>query len=136
MACRNTLRATMEGFLKQYEADFPGTCGQFAASMFPTGADQALVGRVRDSLCDGPPEIAIALLRGFGAYDMAGAMSRAGVPVRVVNADMMPTNLEGNRTLADFSAKIMTGVGHFPMLERPEEFNRLLRETLAELPGR
>jgi pimeloyl-ACP methyl ester carboxylesterase len=29
--------------------------------------------------------------------------------------------------------KLMAGVGHYPMLEAPEEFNRLLQETLDEL---
>jgi pimeloyl-ACP methyl ester carboxylesterase len=27
----------------------------------------------------------------------------------------------------------MAGVGHYPMLEAPKEFNRLLQETLDEL---
>jgi pimeloyl-ACP methyl ester carboxylesterase len=33
----------------------------------------------------------------------------------------------------DFDATIMKGCGHYPMLERPAEFNRLLEETVRAL---
>jgi pimeloyl-ACP methyl ester carboxylesterase len=32
-----------------------------------------------------------------------------------------------------FEARIMAGVGHFPMLEKPAEFNALLAEAVEEL---
>jgi len=49
------------------------------------------------------------------------------VPVRAVNSDMYPVNVEGNRKVAaSFDVKVMKGVGHFVMLEDPPLFNRLL----------
>jgi pimeloyl-ACP methyl ester carboxylesterase len=33
----------------------------------------------------------------------------------------------------DFDAVIMKHMGHYPMLERPDEFNRLVAETIASL---
>jgi len=37
------------------------------------------------------------------------------------------------RVKADFDAVIMLHMGHYPMLERPEEFNRLLASIIAEI---
>jgi sigma-B regulation protein RsbQ len=37
-----------------------------------------------------------------------------------------------NKKYADFKAVIMEGVGHYPMLEKPAEFNEKLREVLKE----
>jgi sigma-B regulation protein RsbQ len=43
---------------------------------------------------------------------------------------------EANRRhMKFFDFKIIKGVGHFPMLERPEEFNRLLEETVKGIAG-
>lgn len=126
-----------EAGLKQFEQDFVGTCSKSTASMFGADADPALVARVVASTCAAPPEVTVAVLRRFFAeVDPLGSMRKAGVPIRVINADQLPTQVEENREFADFSAKIMHGVGHFLMLERPDEFNRLLAETLAELSGR
>ena len=44
------------------------------------------------------------------------------------------TNLAVNRKYADFDATILSGPGHFLMLERPGEFNAILREWLSVLP--
>jgi pimeloyl-ACP methyl ester carboxylesterase len=42
-------------------------------------------------------------------------------------------NMEGNRTPADSDAVIIDGVGHYPILQRPDEFIPLLAEILGRL---
>ena len=37
---------------------------------------------------------------------------------------------------ADFGAVTIEGVGHYPMLEKPDEFNRKLRDVLKEFATR
>jgi pimeloyl-ACP methyl ester carboxylesterase len=37
------------------------------------------------------------------------------------------------QSIADFDAVVLPHTGHFPMLERPDEFNRKLAETLAAI---
>jgi pimeloyl-ACP methyl ester carboxylesterase len=65
---------------------------------------------------------------------MRRALAAVRVPIRCINAASMPTRVETNRRYApDFDAVIMQQVGHFPMLERPEEFNRLLAQAVAEI---
>ena len=55
------------------------------------------------------------------------------VPIRCVNADLWPTNVESNRKYADFDAVILPGYGHFLMQEAPEEFNQALIETVTAI---
>jgi len=54
-------------------------------------------------------------------------------PITCINSDKYPTNVEANQRYApSFKAKIMSGVGHFNMMEDSETFNRLLEETIKE----
>ena len=124
----------MEPLLQQFERNFAVTCASFARAMFPEGSDPALVGRVTDSMCSSPPEVAAPLMRSFTSYDMASSLQGAGVPVRCVNSSMLETNVEGNRSLGiDFDAVTMEGVGHFLMMEKPAAFNQHLASWVEEL---
>lgn len=71
---------------------------------------------------------------------VADALAGTGVPIRCINAAPRPpvgpaTDVEANRRFADFDAVLMEDVGHYLMIERPAELNRLLGELLDELLG-
>ena len=122
------------GLITAYEQDFPGTCNTFVRSMFTPASDPALMDRVAGDMCSGNAEMGIALLKQFPNYDMKAALAAAGVPVRCINSTVYATNIEGNRHYApDFDAMTMDGVGHFLMMEKPDEFNEKLKQTLASL---
>ena len=58
-------------------------------------------------------------------------------PLRAINGDLYPTDIAANRKIKpDFDAVFMKHVGHYPMLERPDEFNRLVAEAVAVLVKR
>jgi pimeloyl-ACP methyl ester carboxylesterase len=119
-----------------HEKDFAGACPGFVASMFPAGAEAAILDRTRAWMCSAPPEVAVPLLRAAAAYDAGPALAAVGAPVRAIQSAGYPTDVEGNRRLyRDYAALIMDGVGHFPHLERPEEFHHRLAAVLAELSG-
>ena len=122
--------------IAQFEADFHGTCQRFARSMFTSAAEPRLVLQVEARMCDAPPEIAIALLETFPLFDMRAALCAVNVPVRSINAPFPfpPTEVEKNRQYhADYDALIVKDVGHFLMLERPDDFNAALRLILETL---
>ena len=82
------------------------------------------------------PEIVARIMEGLAGYDLGAVVQTAGVPIRAINGDLWPTGIEANRKVApDFDAVIMKGAGHYPMLERPDEFNRLLVEVVNGLAG-
>ena len=123
-------------FLAPFESDFAGTCRGLVASMFLKDADPALVERIAADMSAGQPEIGIALLREYINYDAAAAFTAvpAAIPIRCINSTMYATNVEGNRAYhEDFEVVEMDGVGHFLMIERPEEFNALLNQVIAGL---
>lgn len=120
--------------MDSYETDFAGTCDRFVQSLFLETADSALVESTARDMCSAPAEVATAIMGQFGDYDQGAVMAAAGVPVRAINSAAYPTNVEGNRRFApEFDAVLIGGVGHFPMLIVPDELNRRLLETLAEL---
>lgn len=122
-------------FVQSLKDDFAATCGEMMKSLFHDDADPALVDEVRKLMCKPEMPVPVDCLDAFDGYDLTTAFKECKVPIRSVNGDLYPTNVEGNRTLADYDAVIIEGVGHYPMLERPEEFNRLLSEMVGELVG-
>jgi len=122
-----------EGFLSPFEQNFPATCSGFVGSMFSETAEAALVQEVADDMCSGPPEIGVALLRAYVQFDRRTAFSGAGVPIRAINTDMWPTDVEGNRALADFELTLLEGHGHFLMQEVPDELNQVLVDTALDI---
>lgn len=123
-------------WIAAYEADFLGTCQGFVRQFFPyEDADPALVERVVSGMCSIEPEIGIALLRQFPGFDLPAAMAAAGVPIRAVNSTaFMPTAVEVNRRYSPgFDAVELDRVGHFPQMERPDEFNDALARMVTDL---
>jgi pimeloyl-ACP methyl ester carboxylesterase len=81
-----------------------------------------------------PLDAVCAMFRCFGGYDTGVPARQLRMPVRCINGDRFPTDVEAiRRVIGDFDAVVLTHTGHFPMLECPEEFNRRLEETLQGL---
>ncbi len=124
----------IEEFVAPFKADFRAATDSFVRAMFPWGVDPDLVERVVRGMSSAKPEIAVAVFEGLFAFSPARALRDVRIPIRVINSDKYPTNVEGNRRIAaSFGARIMTGRGHFLHMEDPGEFNHLLGLTIAEL---
>jgi sigma-B regulation protein RsbQ len=123
--------------MARYEADFAGTCEQFAEYMFPEPTDDAgLADWVQDNMCDADPVVAVAVGREMPRIDQPAMLAALAVPVRCINSTRTaPTDVEANRRHGDYDAVLMDDVGHFVMLERPEEFNWRLADAVEELTG-
>lgn len=128
----------VESLTAQLSADYRAGIEGFLPQLFKPDADPEIVKWVVDQAVDTTNhETTIAMMAAFPKWDPPGALAAAGVPVRCINAAQgeagMPTAIETNRKYANFDAVLMEGVGHYPQLERPEEFNGLLLAYLAEL---
>lgn len=123
----------VERLLAGLENDFTATCNTFVRGMFVAGTDAALVDRIAGDMCSGPGEVGAALLGSYVEFEVAAAFAQAGVPIRALNSDLWPTNLEGNRAVSDFDAVILEGYGHFLMQEAPQELARLMVETASAI---
>jgi pimeloyl-ACP methyl ester carboxylesterase len=128
----------VEALARRFEEDFAGTMEEFVGALFAPGADPAVARWTLAQAIEVPDRrAAVALLRGFETLDLPRLLSQAGVPVHAINSTRgIPTSLEHNRAYADFDVTPIEGVGHFPQLERPQEFNVVLERVLAELEAR
>lgn len=62
------------------------------------------------------------------------ALREIKAPVRAVNADKFPTNVEANRRhMPGYEAAIVAGTAHYLMLEDPARFGRALDEALRQV---
>lgn len=117
-----------------FRADYTASVDGFVRNMFPENADSALVDWVAADMSAAPPEVAISAVENYVSHNTVEMLKEVRVPIRAINSDMWPTDVETNRKhAASFELKLMTGVGHFVQQEDPATFNRLLHETLDEL---
>lgn len=123
-----------DGFLKSFHDNFVLTTKGFVRSMFPQNADTLLVKKVADDMSSAPPEIAVSAMRNLFYYDPVPTLQNLNLPLISINCDMYPVSIEENKKyVKDYEVKFMKGAGHFLMLERPDEFNGLLKESISEL---
>jgi pimeloyl-ACP methyl ester carboxylesterase len=122
------------GMIKLLEADYKGTTTQFMNQrLFAAGTPAAVKERMLAGALSVPPEVAVPSIRAVLTYDPQPAFGEMKVPVRAINSDLNPTNVDGNqKVLPGFQAVIMKGVGHYPMLENPARFNELLAGILRD----
>ena len=121
--------------LDPMRADFAGAARKFVRDfMFTPKSDPALADRIAQDMSAAPKEVALSALENLADYDEAAALAAIKAPLRLINADRWPTDLAAARKYKpDVQLAVMPGLGHFPMLEDPAEFNRLLERALKEL---
>ena len=65
--------------------------------------------------------------------DFVESLTKIQAPIISINSDQTPTNVEAfMKYVPSFKAKIIPNVGHIVMWDAPEEFNRLLNESIQE----
>jgi pimeloyl-ACP methyl ester carboxylesterase len=117
-----------------FRSDYAGALKTMVDALFHRDADPAVRADSERRMSRTSPETAYRMFMSFAGYDVAASARRLQVPIRAVNGDLYPTDFEGVRRIKpDFDAVVMNHMGHYPMLERPEEFNRLLARVIAEL---
>jgi pimeloyl-ACP methyl ester carboxylesterase len=102
--------------------------------LFHPDADPALVAEAERRMQRTPPAAAYAMFLSLGGYLPRVPARRLTVPLRAINGDLFPTNVPGVRKhVPDFEVIVMKHMGHYPMLERPDEFNRAIATVVAGL---
>jgi pimeloyl-ACP methyl ester carboxylesterase len=125
----------VDAILKKISADYKGETTKFMNQyLFAPTTPAAVKERLLSQATSLRPEMALRILRAAMTYDPTASLKMIKVPIRAINADLTPTNLENNRKHApQFDAVIIKGVGHYPMLEDPVRFNELLKGVLNDL---
>jgi pimeloyl-ACP methyl ester carboxylesterase len=122
------------GFFRPFEEDFQNTTKAFVKSIFGENADSTLVMVIANDMSSAPPEIALASFRSLFEFEEAPIFDEMVIPVRFINSKRFPTNEESaKKHIKDFKLILIEDVGHFPMLESPDEFNEILENTILEI---
>jgi pimeloyl-ACP methyl ester carboxylesterase len=97
-----------------FRQDYSGSLKQMVRALFHSDADPALMADAERRMSHTPPEAAYAIFMSMAGYDLGASAGRLSVPLRAINGDLKH-------------------IGHYPMLECPEEFNQKLAEVVAAL---
>ena len=117
-----------------FRGDYSGSLKQMVRALFHSDADPAIVADAEKRMAHTPPEAAYEMFMSMAGYDVGATARKLTVPLRAINGDLYPTDVEGVRKVKpDFDAIVLPHIGHYPMLECPEEFNRRLAEVVAGL---
>lgn len=122
-----------ERFVRPFRQDFRTAVEVFVRPMFVPSSDPQLVERVVADMSAAPPEAAVVMLAHAVMNDdpLLAALPRLQAPVVAINSDYQPNDIEALRRRG-VEAVLMSGVGHFVMLEDPEAFNRLLGQAVGD----
>ena len=125
----------VEKYLSALQADYRANLTAYVSQLlFSASTPEPVKARVLETVLSVPQEIGVAAVRSSVAYDPLPALREIKAPIRAINSDLFPTNVEGNRRyVPGYQVAIMKGVGHYLMLEQPDAFNALLAEALREL---
>ncbi len=127
----------IEGFTSTFESDFVTYTGQWVRSMFPAGADSVLVQEIADDMAAAPPEVALSALAellGWYGGQAPARLVELQAPLMCINSDKQPTDEAAMLAIVPrYQVRYMAGRGHFLFREDPATFNKLLRETIAEM---
>lgn len=127
--------------LAAFAADFKGTMRAGFNGLVSEKTDPDLKKWLVTRAESQDQKMALGLMRDMQGLDLKVLLKEAKVPVRCINsgggfAFFTPTAVAVNKKYADYDAVTIDAVGHYPMLERPAEFNEKLRSVLKELAVR
>lgn len=136
-----TPQSVIDEMVKPFEADFKSAAQNFVSPMFLKGTDQQLVNWVKEDMSSAPKKIALNAFRNYlGQYvsgEAATVFKDITIPVVSINARLWPTAPEENRKhIKNYQLFYIEETGHFPMLEKPDEFNMLLEKALNSIESK
>jgi pimeloyl-ACP methyl ester carboxylesterase len=130
-----------KAYLSALESDFKGAVQMGLRGMLPEKTEPKVFDSIAAVAEKQNKTMAMSLMKSFSTVDLKTLLREAKVPVRCINSAggfmfFTPTDATINKKYADYGAILIENVGHFPMLEKPAEFNERLRGVLKELAAK
>ncbi len=125
-------RGESEAMLRQMGPEtYPRFMRKYFGQMMP-GSDPAVKSHVLRMLRLARRDVVVATFRGGLAYDPVPALRSYPGPKLAVVSDLNEGPYSLRRAVPELPCRVMAGTGHWPMLDRPEEFDGILDEFLAK----
>ncbi|MEB0260253.1 MULTISPECIES: alpha/beta hydrolase [unclassified Mucilaginibacter] len=105
----------------------------FNQGLFYKTTSKAIRERILNDVAHTDSTVAIATQE-WDDFNDAAALLKAKKKLYLINSDYQPTDTTGLvAKKIPYKLLIVHDTGHFPMVEKPEEFNKLLDEVIADL---
>ena len=123
-------------FFKSLREDFKKEGPTFVQTLFFERTDSANRARVFRDFENTSPIVAIESLNENVKYSgkQVEKLKAWGKKIYLINSDKSPVIKEGfERNKIAYNVVTINGTGHYPMIEKPDEFNSLLAQTLSQI---
>jgi pimeloyl-ACP methyl ester carboxylesterase len=130
-------RDRVDSLLALYRSDFRAAVETVLPQfLFSPHTPPHVRARLQAEFLQQEPLLAVQIIEPLYRMDVCEAARRVAVPVRAINADFSPTDVEANRRyFRNYASETIAQSGHYPMLERPDELSRALDRVLVSLGG-
>ncbi len=108
-------------------------------ALFHPATDASVIGRVIRDITKSDSIIAVKSLKALFNYTPLEAvnLSKLNRKLYLINSNATPTDTAAlAATTVPFELLEINNTGHYPMIEKPREFNRLLLKILQEIENR
>lgn len=128
----------LDGMITPFKDDFVNAAKGFVSPMIPEGTEKSLVNWIEEDMSSAPKEEAISAIQNYFGQYVNGEASKVfediNIPIVSINSRLWPTNPKANRKhMRNYKLFYIEESGHFPMLEKPDEFNTLLMEAIKNI---
>jgi pimeloyl-ACP methyl ester carboxylesterase len=128
----------MNSFFGQLENDFSTIAPVYAERMlFHESTDNNVRIRVKDDIIKTDPRIGFLSLSDLIKYSISepAKLSQLNHKLYLINSDATPTNITGLEKYCKSSFEILDihATGHYPMIEKADEFNELLDLAIKKI---
>lgn len=123
----------IDKMLQPLQADYKGSMRYIVRNMmFIPTSDSLLANEITAYMASSKPQMGLSAVRNLFEWKGDMALGELSIPKFIINSDYQKTN---TATAAKYGlqVKLMSGVGHFVMLEDATTFNHLLQETLRDI---
>jgi pimeloyl-ACP methyl ester carboxylesterase len=119
--------------LAPFQADFSSTSRRYVAEMFTLSSPAGLMTWIVEDMAAAPPAVGMGAMENNRRYrqELVRTLRNLKVPVVAINSDYRPNDLEAAKKCG-VDIRLMSGTGHFVMMEDPATFNRMLEEAVRE----
>jgi pimeloyl-ACP methyl ester carboxylesterase len=110
----------------------------FAQTFFAPGTSEDFTNWAKSEILKTPQFVVEESLKAIIKHDVAEKLSAINVPTLIIHGsqdlaiDVKMAQIMNDK-VPNSSLKIIEGVGHHPMLEKPEEFNKIVLDFLRKL---
>jgi pimeloyl-ACP methyl ester carboxylesterase len=127
---------SMNSFIDSLRKDYKKIAPEYAEKyLFSPSTDSSVKSRVKNDYKNSDTDPAVSSIKNVFSYNELTKLSLLNYKLYLINSDVIPTNTEGLKKYSKESFELLEihGTGHFPMIEKPGEFNKLLQMAVYEI---